>query len=70
LVDATVSEAREPGKPGISSRAHPTAADPVDPQRPVLNVQACERGGFLQSSSCTRWSPTIKFATPLVGDPD
>jgi hypothetical protein len=38
--------------------------------RPVLNVQACKRGGFLQSSSCTRWSPTIRFQTPLVGVSD
>jgi hypothetical protein len=26
------------------------------------NVQACRRGGFLQPSSCTRWSPTVSVA--------
>jgi hypothetical protein len=31
--------------------------------RLLLNVQACNRGGFLQSSSCTRWSPTLRFHT-------
>jgi hypothetical protein len=26
---------------------------------PSITVQACKRGGIFESSSCTRWSPTI-----------
>ena len=32
----------------------------------VLSVQACTRGGFLQSSSCTRFSPRIGWGTKQI----
>lgn len=44
---------------GYYISASPHLLPPGHKQAITFSVQACKRGGFLQSSSCTRWSPPV-----------
>jgi hypothetical protein len=44
----------------LAPRARGVVVEPVGRgDHPSVTVQACKRGGLFESSSCTRWSPTI-----------
>jgi len=44
----------------LAPRARGVVTESIRPgDHPSITVQACKRGGLFESSSCTRWSPTI-----------